>query len=241
MNSKSIIRLLETGMLDASQVNWKVSAGVNMDIAYGSAGTTTALLLGGGTSALPVTTSTASKNFLAFYCKTTATTGGSDTRGAYLKVNFAGATTGGGETLRAYSTVTAAVGTVRGAHISLGMATGGSVSGLGTALSCTLEVPGATLSTGTFASIEGQVSVAASGALPASHGIFRASVIGDGTACATVKNLIDVDVLTGCVGNKSAALLVCNADVTNTGAYASAGALAVRVQGTRYWIPYYAL
>ena len=114
---------------------------------------TAALAFGGGTSAAPLTTSTADKNFIGYWTESTATSG--DSRGAYLRHYFSGAG-GSGEALRAFGTVnnvTAATGgTVNGAHISLSISgASGAVSGAGNALRATLGIgascaPGGTLS-----------------------------------------------------------------------------------------------
>lgn len=101
---------------------------------------TAALLQGSGTSAAPTSQSVASKNFLGYYFKTTATSG--DTRGLYLKLNFAGAGVSG-EALRAWGVVdnvaAATGGTVNGAHVSLSVTgASGSISGQGFAARLTL-------------------------------------------------------------------------------------------------------
>lgn len=116
-------------------------AGGVLDIVGATAGATTAALLaGGGTSATPCATSTADKNFLGFWTKTTATSG--DSRGLYLRTYFSGAGVSG-EAARIFGTVdnvTAAVGgTVNGAHISLSITgASGAVSGQGFAARLTL-------------------------------------------------------------------------------------------------------
>lgn len=94
---------------------------------------TAALLLGGGTTATPCATSTASKNFVAFWTKSTATSG--DSRGLYLRHYFSGVG-GSGEAARIFATVdnvnAASGGTVNGAHISLSITgASGAVSGQG--------------------------------------------------------------------------------------------------------------
>ena len=100
-----------------------------------------------GTATVPIG-STVSGNLNQVYAKTTHTSG--DFRGYYSRVEFAGA--GAGETLRALSRVTAAQGsdqTTNGAHISLSVNTGGSISGAGNALRATIggssTNPGGTL------------------------------------------------------------------------------------------------
>lgn len=107
--------------------------GVNSFVGATSGAATAALVIGGGTSTTPMATSTANKNFLAWYGKSTATTG--DSRLTYQKMLFSGAGVSG-EALRAWGVVdnvAAAVGgTVNGAHISLSVTgASGSISGQG--------------------------------------------------------------------------------------------------------------
>lgn len=100
---------------------------------------TAALVFGGGTSATPCTTSTADKNFLAFWTQSTATSG--DSRGLYIR-HYLGAA-GSGEALRAFGTATAANvatgGTANGAHISFELSgASASISGRANAARLTL-------------------------------------------------------------------------------------------------------
>jgi len=103
---------------------------------------TAALLMGGGTSSAPETTSTANKNFLGWWVESTATSG--DCRGNYTRLYISGAG-GSGEAARLYTTVnnvTAATGgTVNGAHISLSITgASGAISGSANALRCTFDI-----------------------------------------------------------------------------------------------------
>ena len=100
-----------------------------------------------GASSAPTTQASAG-SVNQFY--TTASHASGDVRGIYARVNFTGA--GAGETLRAFSTVAAAQGagqTTNGAHISLSVNTGGSISGAANAARFTLgsavNSPGGTL------------------------------------------------------------------------------------------------
>ena len=100
-----------------------------------------------GTASAPIA-NTASGNLNQIYSTTTHTSG--DMRGLYSRVNFAGA--GAGETLRALSQVTAAQSagqTTNGAHISLSVNTGGTISGAANAIRATIggssTNPGGTL------------------------------------------------------------------------------------------------
>jgi hypothetical protein len=98
------------------------------------------LLLGGGTSADPMTTSTADGKFIELRCETSAASG--DNRLAYLRYSITGA--GGGECLRALTSIDGNTGTAHGAHLSLAFlatAGGSECSGLGAAVRGTLHIP----------------------------------------------------------------------------------------------------
>jgi hypothetical protein len=88
-------------------------------------------LHGSGTSAANTTTSTAGKNFLGYWVKSSAATG--DARGLYMRLTLSGA--GSGEAVRAYATAAATGvatgGTVNGIHASLSMDASASISGQG--------------------------------------------------------------------------------------------------------------
>ena len=162
----------------------------------GGASSVNALLFGIGTSASPATTSTADKVFMEFRCETTATSG--DNRLLYMRyaINGAGAS---GECLRAFSKITAAASTVRGAHISLDIGTGGSASGLGIGVDSQLLVLNAALTGGTYAALNSEIysagsSTDVSGVTEIS--LIRLSLGGDTTGAANVDdnaNLITLD------------------------------------------------
>jgi hypothetical protein len=100
----------------------------------------TGKLLGGGTSALPITTATASLKFIEYRCQSTATSG--DNRLLYMRYALEGG--GGGEALRALTVVGSNLGTAHGAHLSLAFeatAGGSECSGLGVAIRGTLHIP----------------------------------------------------------------------------------------------------
>jgi len=115
-----------------------------------------ALLHGAGTSSSPASVATASKNFMGYWVKNSATSG--DNRGMYLRQYLAGAG-GGGEALRVFSTVSdVAAGTVHGAHISLNFGTSGTVTGTGAAVRATLHIPATALSSNvTMASVYAEI------------------------------------------------------------------------------------
>jgi hypothetical protein len=106
----------------SSRINvWNVSGLTTMGTQ-----TSTALYLGAGNSTTALSTSTADKNFVGLFTKSTATSG--DSRGIYAKHYVEGAG-GGGEALRAYTMVTAAAAQAHGAHITGQLDTGGQVTG----------------------------------------------------------------------------------------------------------------
>lgn len=110
--------------------------------------TSTALMLGIGSSSSYESTATADKNFVDIRTQTTAATG--DCRGAYIRTKFGGA--GSGEAVRAYADVTyagaAAVGgTINGAHISLAVGATSTISGQASAARFTLDYATATRTT----------------------------------------------------------------------------------------------
>lgn len=119
----------------------------------------TALAMGGGTAATPLTTAVADKNFMEFRTQSTATSG--DARGIYNRLYLAGAG-GGGESLRSYTEIVGVVAaSAHGAHISLGMGestTKGSVTGLGAAVRATLGLPDIAMDAGgTYAALQAEI------------------------------------------------------------------------------------
>lgn len=105
-----------------------------------AAASASGLLMGIGTTAAPVTTSTADAKFIEIRAQTTAATG--DNRLMYLRYSINGAS--GGECLRAFSYVENNTTTAHGAHISLAFsaeAGGSETSLLGAAVRGTLQLP----------------------------------------------------------------------------------------------------
>jgi hypothetical protein len=126
-----------------------------------------------GASASPIAQSS-SGSVNQFYV--TASHASGDVRGIYSRVNFTGA--GAGETLRAFSTVAAAQGagqTTNGAHISLSVNTGGSISGAANAVRATLGVASGVTPGGTLASLNVDSDFPSSVTLPGSAAFIRAS------------------------------------------------------------------
>lgn len=153
----------------------------------------------GGTSTSPIVVTTA-QNISSFYGSTSAASG--DTRLNYSRLTFTGA--GAGETLRAFSVVTAAQGagqTTNGAHISLSVNTGGSISGAGNALRATLGLAAGVSSGGTVAAIQADSDVGAGATLPANASFIRCTNSGAGTGISNLLNLpaalVEADVDTG--------------------------------------------
>ena len=139
-----------------------------------------------GTSTNPVVQSSAG-NTTQLYVTATADSGG--VRGYYGRVNFTGAS--GGETLRAFTTVAAAQGsgqTTNGAHISMSVNSGGSISGAGNALRATLGVAAGVTPGGTLAAIQVDSDFPNTVTLPGSASFLRFTNSNTGT----ITNLMNV-------------------------------------------------
>lgn len=201
-----------------------------------SNGDETAIIIGAGTSSAPIESSVVDQKHLEIRAKSLAASG--DNRLAYFRFEIGAA--GGGECLRAFTALTAAVATARGGHVSLVPSGSGAVSGLGTGFTATLHFGTAAFVTGNVACLEANPYADSTGAPPTEHGALRVATGGDTTGAAKFKNVLHVAPLAGQVGNKAAALMVSNADVTGGGAAGAAG-LQVRVNGTQYWIPLYSI
>ena len=140
-----------------------------------------------GTAASPVSVTTA-QNINSSIATTSAASG--DTRLVYEKLTFTGA--GAGETLRAVSVVSAAQGagqTTNGAHISMSVNSGGSISGAGNALRATLGLAASVSPGGTIAAIQADSDVGAAGILPATAAWIRFTNSGAGTGLSNLFNL----------------------------------------------------
>ena len=140
---------------------------------------------GSATSPIAVTTA---GNVSSSYVTSSATTG--DTRLNYSRLDIT--STGSGETLRAFTRVTGANaatgGTVNGAHISLSVNTGGSISGAGNALRATLGVATGVTPGGTLASIQVDSDFPNTVTLPGSAAFLRFTNSNTGT----ITNLMNV-------------------------------------------------
>jgi len=133
-----------------------------------------------GTSSDPITVSTAS-NVSSSYVTASNTTG--DVRLNYSRLTFT--STGSGETIRALTRVTGANaatgGTVNGAHISLSVNTGGSISGAGNGLRVTLGAAASVTVGGTVAALQVDSDLGAGATLPGNASFIRVTNSGSGT------------------------------------------------------------
>jgi len=139
-----------------------------------------------GTASVPIDV-TASGNLTQTYVDTTHASG--DMRASYMRTRFKGA--GGGETLRVFSQVAAAQGsgqTTNGAHISLSVNSGGSISGAANALRATLGVAAGVTPGGTLAAIQVDSDFPSSVTLPGSAAFMRFTNSNTGT----IANLMNV-------------------------------------------------
>jgi hypothetical protein len=134
----------------------------------------------GGTVTDPITVTTA-ENISSFYGTASNTTG--DTRLSYNRLTFT--STGSGETIRALTRVTGANaatgGTVNGAHISLSVNTGGSISGAGNGLRVTLGAAASVTVGGTVAALQVDSDIGAGATLPGNASFIRVTNSGSGT------------------------------------------------------------
>lgn len=152
-----------------------------------AAASASGLLIGGGTSALPLTSSTANAKFIELRCQNTATSG--DNRLGYFRFDMAGAGQSG-ECIRAFTDLTAAVDTARGSHISLQIDDTGYVTGLGAGIDAQLYVGDAAVASGgTYTALN--VEIYSAGSSSDISGATESSFIrinngGDGTGAGIV-------------------------------------------------------
>lgn len=179
-----------------------------------------------GTSSSPVTEDTANMKFLAFYFDNGATSG--DNRGMYLRLYLTGAG-GGGEAARIFTSVTdVAAGTAHGAHTSLSFGSTGSITGLGVAARCTLHVPDAALTGGTYASVQSEIwadgsSSDISGATQ--YSFIRVAAGGDATGLTNVDENAELFEFAGVTAGSAKFI---DTDITTHTAY---GGLRVNIPG----------
>ena len=162
-----------------------------------------------GESSSPIAASTA-RSVNQFYV--TASHASGDMRAIYARMNFTGA--GAGETLRAFSTVAAAQGagqTTNGAHISLSVNTGGSISGAANAARFTLgsqvNTPG-----GTLAAIQVDTDFSSGTTLGGASAFIRFTESGT----AKMTNLLNVPagIVTGTAGSAAKSIKIVASDGT---------------------------
>lgn len=138
--------------------------------------------MGVGTTVSPAASSTANDFFVEMRTRSSATSG--DNRGLYWRHEFTGVG-GGGETIRAFSKISAAVATARGAHISLDIATAGSLSGFGAAIDSQLMLGGAAYDDDITA-LNLEIYANASATVTGRTSMIRPVIQGDSTAVANV-------------------------------------------------------
>jgi hypothetical protein len=171
----------------------KVERDLIKPYACGGADSTTALLMGVGTASDPALTSTASKSFMEFRCKTTATSGYN--YGLYFGVEGAG--TGSYPlAIRGRSYISGACGNAHGGHFTLEDDAGsGKVTGLGTG--CRMNWVLGTAAQEAGGTYYGAMAeIYANGASSSPAAVTRYAVLGigangDATGAATIKNAID--------------------------------------------------
>jgi hypothetical protein len=152
-----------------------------------------------GTSSDPITVSTAS-NVSSSYVTASNTTG--DVRLNYSRLTFT--STGSGETLRAFTRVTGANaatgGTVNGAHISLSVNSGGSISGAANGLRVTLGGAAGVTMGGTVAALQVDSDITNTTTLPGNASFIRVTNSGAGT----ITNLFNLpDAMVQAIGGTS--------------------------------------
>lgn len=197
--------------------------------------TTTAIVLGvGSSSAYYNFGTTADKNAVEFRFTTAATSGTS--RGIYNRLHVTGGA--GGESLRTFTQCDSntPADTVNGAHISVGFgASAGNVTGLGTAARCTFHIPNRSL-TGTTAAIQAELfSDGDSSAVGGTTSFFRVSNGGNATGMGTVDTsgfFLVADGLTA-----GAAKMFATGLTAATVNAATTASLKCKIGSTTYYIP----
>ena len=133
-----------------------------------------------GTSTDPIAVTTAG-NVSSSYATASNTTG--DVRLNYERLTFT--STGSGETARFLTRVTGANaatgGTVNGAHISLSVNSGGSISGAANALRVTLGAAAGVSTGGTVAALQIDSDITSTSTLPGTAAFIRVTNSGSGT------------------------------------------------------------
>ncbi|MFA5387953.1 MAG: hypothetical protein WC322_06250 [Candidatus Paceibacterota bacterium] len=170
------------------------------------------IILGGGSSSYPVTTTTADKNFLAFYTESTATSGSARCQYNRLYVSGSG---GAGDAVRNFLTCETNTpntsSALTGTHSSLnfGSSAGNTYGTLGCATRSTLHIPDRGL-TGSATALQAEIycdgdAADVLGPTGTQNGSFiRFSLGGDATGIASIEdnaNLFYLDGFTSASGN----------------------------------------
>jgi hypothetical protein len=154
----------------------------------------------GGTSTDPIIATTAG-NISSFFGTASNTTG--DVRLNYSRLTFT--STGSGETARFLTRVTGANaatgGTVNGAHISLSVNSGGTISGAGNALRVTLGAAAGVSTGGTVAALQVDSDLNATASVPGTASFIRVT----NTNTTKISNLLNLP--TPAVGQVLAAVV----------------------------------
>lgn len=152
----------------------------NMGEYQSGVGDTAALLFGlGSTTSQPGDDAVASKNFVGFWTKSTATSG--DSRGVYWRQYFNAA--GSGEVARLWATVNyngaAAGGTINALHATVSVNASCAISGAGNAIRATLSAATATRTLGgTAAALQLDSDIAAGNTVPSTWAFLRVTDTG---------------------------------------------------------------
>lgn len=194
-----------------------------------------ALVMGIGTSSGRAQANAASRNFLSFYFENFATSG--DNRGMYLRLYHSGAGAGG-EAARIYTTVNdVAAGTAHGAHISLGFASTGTVTGLGVAGRNTLHLANQGTQAGTLAALQAEIYADGSDSDPNGADVTFLRVVADGHADGIAD--ISTDVTFFSLQGISAGADGANTLFRTAAPTTLAASLKVKVGSTLYYLPLY--
>lgn len=166
-----------------------MAANASLGLQWGQP-TTTALIMGAGTAANPITNTVADKNFFGYWLTESAATG--TTRGEYIRLYLTGGA--GGEAIRAFLTNSAAspADTINGAHISLSHSGSGNVTGAGNAIRATYHVPSANL-TGTNSAVNAELYADGASSNITGNGAFlRLTLDGNATGVAALDDTADL-------------------------------------------------
>lgn len=206
-----------------------------------------AVLAGAGSSASPVECNSNDHNFLCFYLK--ANPASSNKSGNGLFIHLTAQKDTGLYNRAIYTTVAVPTGKhPRNPHAIKALLTIADdtcyIMGTGTALLGDVEYPNKTLNGSMGSVYAAQLQIVLGGtsfsqATTKEHAFLRMNMSGgDAGSQGKFINLLSVEGLN--VGNKAAKLMICNADVTGGGG-AATGGLQVKVNGTQYWLPLYAI